>query len=139
MIVATNVAETSITISGIVYVIDCGFVKLRAYNPRTAIECLVVVPVSQASANQRAGRGGRSRSGKCYPSWLQPPPLCIHLASSPHMSSHPGQMVAVVRWARTSGGACLSLLVSYRRVDVSFRMCRVVLRARNRVSLQISK
>ncbi|VFV16937.1 probable atp-dependent rna helicase [Lynx pardinus] len=66
VIVATNVAETSITISGIVYVIDCGFVKLRAYNPRTAIECLVVVPVSQASANQRAGRGGRSRSGKCY-------------------------------------------------------------------------
>ncbi|KAM5220347.1 putative ATP-dependent RNA helicase DHX35 isoform 2-T2 [Hipposideros larvatus] len=66
VIVATNVAETSITVSGIVYVIDCGFVKLRAYNPRTAIECLVVVPVSQASANQRAGRGGRNRSGKCY-------------------------------------------------------------------------
>ncbi|XP_058431413.1 probable ATP-dependent RNA helicase DHX35 isoform X2 [Marmota monax] len=66
VIVATNVAETSITIGGIVYVIDCGFVKLRAYNPRTAIECLVVVPVSQASANQRAGRGGRNRSGKCY-------------------------------------------------------------------------
>uniref|UniRef100_A0A673V3M1 RNA helicase n=1 Tax=Suricata suricatta TaxID=37032 RepID=A0A673V3M1_SURSU len=66
VVVATNVAETSITISGIVYVIDCGFVKLRAYNPRTAIECLVVVPVSQASANQRAGRGGRNRSGKCY-------------------------------------------------------------------------
>ncbi|XP_041589220.1 probable ATP-dependent RNA helicase DHX35 isoform X2 [Vulpes vulpes] len=66
VIVATNVAETSITISGIVYVIDCGFVKLRAYNPRTAIECLVVAPVSQASANQRAGRAGRSRSGKCY-------------------------------------------------------------------------
>lgn len=63
---ATNVAETSITISGIVYVIDCGFVKLRAYNPRTTIECLVVAPVSQASANQRAGRAGRSRSGKCY-------------------------------------------------------------------------
>ncbi|XP_036041717.1 probable ATP-dependent RNA helicase DHX35 isoform X2 [Onychomys torridus] len=66
VVVATNVAETSITISGIVYVIDCGFMKLRAYNPRTAIECLVVVPVSQASANQRAGRGGRNRSGKCY-------------------------------------------------------------------------
>ncbi|XP_038289758.1 probable ATP-dependent RNA helicase DHX35 isoform X2 [Canis lupus familiaris] len=66
VIVATNVAETSITISGIVYVIDCGFVKLRAYNPRTTIECLVVAPVSQASANQRAGRAGRSRSGKCY-------------------------------------------------------------------------
>ncbi|XP_074068065.1 putative ATP-dependent RNA helicase DHX35 isoform X2 [Macrotis lagotis] len=66
VIVATNIAETSITINGIVFVIDCGFMKLRAYNPQTAIECLVVVPVSQASANQRAGRAGRNRSGKCY-------------------------------------------------------------------------
>ncbi|KAH0619085.1 hypothetical protein JD844_018733 [Phrynosoma platyrhinos] len=66
VIVATNIAETSITINGISFVIDCGFVKLRAYNPKTAIECLVVVPVSKASANQRAGRAGRNRSGKCY-------------------------------------------------------------------------
>ncbi|KAM6341052.1 putative ATP-dependent RNA helicase DHX35 isoform 3-T4 [Alca torda] len=66
VIVATNIAETSITIHGIAFVIDCGFVKLRAYNPKTAIECLVVVPVSKASANQRAGRAGRNRSGKCY-------------------------------------------------------------------------
>uniref|UniRef100_A0A8B9TYY3 RNA helicase n=1 Tax=Anas zonorhyncha TaxID=75864 RepID=A0A8B9TYY3_9AVES len=66
VIVATNVAETSITIHGITFVIDCGFVKLRAYNPKTAIECLVVVPESKASANQRAGRAGRNRSGKCY-------------------------------------------------------------------------
>ncbi|NXU60663.1 DHX35 helicase, partial [Horornis vulcanius] len=66
VIVATNIAETSITVHGISFVIDCGFVKLRAYNPRTAIECLVVVPVSKASAKQRAGRAGRNRSGKCY-------------------------------------------------------------------------
>ncbi|XP_055508154.1 probable ATP-dependent RNA helicase DHX35 [Leucoraja erinacea] len=66
IVVATNIAETSITISGIVFVIDCGFVKLRAYNPRTGIESLVVTPVSQASATQRAGRAGRNRSGKCY-------------------------------------------------------------------------
>ncbi|KAJ7400248.1 putative ATP-dependent RNA helicase DHX35 [Pitangus sulphuratus] len=66
VIVATNIAETSITVHGIAFVIDCGFVKLRAYNPKTAIECLVVVPVSKASANQRAGRAGRNRSGKCY-------------------------------------------------------------------------
>ncbi|XP_062897219.1 probable ATP-dependent RNA helicase DHX35 [Mobula hypostoma] len=66
IVVATNVAETSITINGIVFVIDCGFVKLRAYNPRTGIESLVVTPVSQASAAQRAGRAGRNRSGKCY-------------------------------------------------------------------------
>ncbi|XP_064420527.1 probable ATP-dependent RNA helicase DHX35 [Latimeria chalumnae] len=66
VVVATNIAETSITINGIVFVIDCGFVKLRAYHPETAIESLVVVPVSQASAKQRAGRAGRNRSGKCY-------------------------------------------------------------------------
>uniref|UniRef100_A0A4W3JJF1 Probable ATP-dependent RNA helicase DHX35 n=2 Tax=Callorhinchus milii TaxID=7868 RepID=A0A4W3JJF1_CALMI len=66
VVVATNIAETSITINGIVFVIDCGFVKLRAYNPQTGIESLVVAPVSRASAAQRAGRAGRNRSGKCY-------------------------------------------------------------------------
>lgn len=64
--VATNIAETSITINGIVFVIDCAFVKLRAYNPGTAIESLVVTPISKASASQRAGRAGRNRPGKCF-------------------------------------------------------------------------
>ncbi|XP_013417202.1 probable ATP-dependent RNA helicase DHX35 [Lingula anatina] len=66
IVVATNIAEASITISGIVYVIDSGFVKLPAFNPKTGIESLVIVPVSQASAEQRAGRAGRVRSGKAY-------------------------------------------------------------------------
>uniref|UniRef100_A0A672HAF1 Probable ATP-dependent RNA helicase DHX35 n=1 Tax=Salarias fasciatus TaxID=181472 RepID=A0A672HAF1_SALFA len=66
IVVATNIAETSITINGIVFVIDCAFVKLRAYNPRTAIESLVVTPISKASASQRAGRAGRNRPGKCF-------------------------------------------------------------------------
>lgn len=66
VVVATNIAETSITINGIVFVIDCAFVKLRAYNPCTAIESLVVTPISKASASQRAGRGGRNRAGKCF-------------------------------------------------------------------------
>ena len=66
VVVATNIAETSITINGVVFVIDCAFVKLRAYNPRTAIESLVVTPISKASASQRAGRGGRNRPGKCF-------------------------------------------------------------------------
>ncbi|XP_018090692.1 probable ATP-dependent RNA helicase DHX35 [Xenopus laevis] len=66
VVIATNIAETSITINGISFVIDCGFVKLRAYDPKRAVESLVVVPVSQASANQRAGRSGRNRSGQCY-------------------------------------------------------------------------
>lgn len=63
---ATNIAETSITINGIVFVIDCAFVKLRAYNPHNAIESLVVTPISKASASQRAGRAGRNRPGKCF-------------------------------------------------------------------------
>ena len=66
VIVSTNVAEASVTIDGIVYVIDCGFVKLRAYNPKTGIEILTATPVSKASATQRAGRAGRTKPGSCY-------------------------------------------------------------------------
>jgi len=64
IVVATNIAEASVTIDGIVYVVDAGFVKLPAYNASCGIESLIVAPVSQASAEQRAGRAGRVRSGK---------------------------------------------------------------------------
>ena len=50
VILATNIAETSLTIDGIIYVIDCGFAKYTSYNPRTGMESLVVTPVSKASA-----------------------------------------------------------------------------------------
>jgi len=66
VVVSTNVAEASVTINGIVYVIDCGFVKLRAYNGSTGLDSLVITPTSQASAGQRAGRAGRVRSGKAF-------------------------------------------------------------------------
>jgi len=66
IVVATNIAETSVTIPGIAYIVDAGFVKLKVYNHQSGIESLVVVPVSQASANQRAGRAGRLRAGKAY-------------------------------------------------------------------------
>ena len=66
VIFSTNIAEASVTIDGIVYVIDCGFVKLRAYNPRTGIETLTATPTSKASASQRAGRAGRTKPGKCF-------------------------------------------------------------------------
>ena len=66
VIVSTNIAEASVTIEGIVYVVDCGYVKLRAYNPKTGIETLTATPVSKASATQRAGRGGRTKPGKCF-------------------------------------------------------------------------
>ncbi|EFP77773.2 hypothetical protein PGT21_014816 [Puccinia graminis f. sp. tritici] len=66
VVLATNIAETSITIDGVVYVIDPGFVKQNSYNPRTGMESLVVVPCSRAAANQRAGRAGRVAPGKCF-------------------------------------------------------------------------
>ncbi|MCJ1243409.1 hypothetical protein MMC30_000606 [Trapelia coarctata] len=66
VIVSTNIAEASVTIDGILYVVDCGFVKLRAYNPTAGIEILTATPVSRASATQRAGRAGRTKPGKCY-------------------------------------------------------------------------
>jgi ATP-dependent RNA helicase DDX35 len=66
VILSTNIAEASVTIDGIVYVIDTGFVKLRAYNPSSGIETLTPVPISKASAIQRAGRSGRTKPGKCF-------------------------------------------------------------------------
>ncbi|KAF3923371.1 hypothetical protein ABW21_db0204814 [Orbilia brochopaga] len=66
VVLATNIAETSITIDGIVYVIDPGFVKENVYNPKTGMESLVVTPCSRASANQRSGRAGRVGPGKCF-------------------------------------------------------------------------
>lgn len=66
VVIATNIAETSITIDGIIYVIDPGYCKQNSFNPRTGMESLVVVPISRASANQRAGRAGRVAAGKCF-------------------------------------------------------------------------
>ena len=59
MIVATSIAETSVTIDGVVFVVDCGWTKQRQQNPSTLHEALVVVPESRANARQRAGRAGR--------------------------------------------------------------------------------
>jgi len=66
IIVATNIAETSLTIDGVVYVVDPGLFKQMLYNPRTHVESLLVSPISRASAMQRAGRAGRTRPGKCF-------------------------------------------------------------------------
>ncbi len=66
VVVSTNIAETSLTIDGIVYVIDPGFAKQKVYNPRIRVESLLVSPISRASAQQRAGRAGRTQPGKCF-------------------------------------------------------------------------
>ena len=66
VVLCTNIAETSLTIDNIVFVIDCGFSKQTAYNPKTGIEALVVTPISKANSDQRAGRAGRVCPGKCF-------------------------------------------------------------------------
>jgi len=66
VIVATNIAETSITIDGVVYVIDSGLAKMNYYNPRTFTSSLVEMSISRAACNQRKGRAGRTRPGVCY-------------------------------------------------------------------------
>jgi ATP-dependent RNA helicase DHX8/PRP22 len=71
VVIATNIAETSITIDGIYYVIDPGFVKQNCYDAKSGMDQLVVMPISQAQANQRAGRAGRTGPGKCYRMYTQ--------------------------------------------------------------------
>eukprot|EP01033_Poteriospumella_lacustris_P007302 gene7302-5254_t len=65
-IVSTNIAETSLTVDGIKYVVDSGFAKMKVYNPKIGMDALQLVPESQANANQRAGRAGRTGPGYCY-------------------------------------------------------------------------
>jgi pre-mRNA-splicing factor ATP-dependent RNA helicase DHX16 len=66
VVLATNIAETSITIDGCKYVVDSGYSKENFYEPKTGMESLVVTPISRASAQQRAGRAGRVGPGKCF-------------------------------------------------------------------------
>jgi len=66
IIVATNIAETSLTVDGIKYVIDTGYCKLKIYNPKMGMDSLQVTPISQANANQRRGRAGRTGPGACW-------------------------------------------------------------------------
>jgi len=68
VVIVTNVAETSLTIPGIYYVISPGFAKRNAYDPWLGMDSLVVMPISQAQAHQHSGRAGRMGPGNCY--WL---------------------------------------------------------------------
>ena len=65
-IIATNIAEASLTIDGIYYVVDPGFTKIKTFNSKMGMDNLIIVPISQSSAQQRAGRAGRTGPGKCY-------------------------------------------------------------------------
>ncbi|OQR93347.1 pre-mRNA-splicing factor ATP-dependent RNA helicase PRP16 [Achlya hypogyna] len=65
-IVSTNIAETSLTVDGIRYVLDPGYCKIKVYNPKIGMDALQVTPISQQNASQRSGRAGRTEPGVCY-------------------------------------------------------------------------
>jgi pre-mRNA-splicing factor ATP-dependent RNA helicase DHX38/PRP16 len=65
-IVATNIAETSLTVDGIKYVVDAGYSKMKVYNPKIGMDTLQITPISQANASQRSGRAGRTGPGKAF-------------------------------------------------------------------------
>ena len=107
VVLATNIAETSLTIDNIIYVIDPGFEKQNSYNARTGMESLIVTPVSKASANQRAGRAGRVAAGKCfrlYTAWAYQHELVIQISSflaiqySKHSKLEPSQYLNVLKF-----------------------------------------
>ena len=66
VIVSTNIAATSVTVDGVVYVVDSGYVKQSSHNQQTGLDSLQVVPIAQSEAKQRAGRAGRTAPGQCY-------------------------------------------------------------------------
>ena len=65
MVAATNIAETSVTIAGVSFIVDCCYAKVKLYDPLSGLEALMTAPISKASASQRAGRAGRTRPGHC--------------------------------------------------------------------------
>lgn len=79
IILSTNVAETSVTIPGITAVIDTGTARVMQYDNRVGLPRLQLQPISQASADQRAGRAGRTERGECYRLW----PLALHRTRRP--------------------------------------------------------
>ncbi|KAL7010455.1 hypothetical protein ACKWTF_012675 [Chironomus riparius] len=66
VIIATNIAEASVTIDGIKFVVDPGYTKQKINDTKTGMDMLTIIPISQALANQRLGRAGRTAPGKCY-------------------------------------------------------------------------
>jgi ATP-dependent helicase HrpB len=88
VVVATNVAETSITIDGIQIVIDSGLARIARYDPNRGIDTLLVERISRASADQRTGRAGRTAAGSCYRLWTEQEHVARPLQELPEILRH---------------------------------------------------
>lgn len=83
---ATNIAETSVTIPGTKYVVDCGLHKIKSYHNSTGVDSLKVTPISKFSATQRAGRAGREQAGgKCFRLYTEDSFNALELNTLPEM------------------------------------------------------
>ncbi|KDD73418.1 hypothetical protein H632_c2196p0, partial [Helicosporidium sp. ATCC 50920] len=89
LVLSTNLAETSVTVPGVRFVIDSGVVKASAFSARAGAECLAVVPVSQAAARQRSGRAGRTAPGKCFRLYTEQAFAALAPSTPPEMVRSP--------------------------------------------------
>ena len=85
VVLATNIAETSVTIPGVRYVIDSGLAKVKCFKSATGVDSLRVMPISQAAALQRAGRAGREVPGECYRLYTEEAHAQLAPASTPEL------------------------------------------------------
>lgn len=85
IILATNIAETSVTVSGVRFVVDCGKAKMKQFRSRLGLDSLLVKPISKSAAIQRKGRAGREAPGKCWRLYTERDYLALDEANTPEI------------------------------------------------------
>lgn len=85
IILATNIAETSVTVSGVRFVIDCGKAKIKQFRSRIGLDSLLVKPISKSAAIQRKGRAGREAAGQCYRLYTERDYLTLQPSNTPEI------------------------------------------------------
>jgi ATP-dependent helicase HrpB len=103
MVLATSIAETSLTIEGVRVVIDSGLARVPRYEPDVGLTRLETVRVSRAAADQRRGRAGRTEPGICYRLWDEPQTASLELYARPEMLSADlsGMLLDLAQWGET--------------------------------------
>src|SRR5262249_15229590 len=107
VVLATSIAETSITIEGVRVVIDCGLARVPRYEPDVGVTRLETVRVSRASADQRRGRAGRSEPGVCYRLWDEPQTASLEPANRPEIlaADLSGFVLDLAHWGGADPGS----------------------------------
>ncbi|KAF7162629.1 hypothetical protein CNMCM5623_007854 [Aspergillus felis] len=85
IILATNIAETSVTVSGVRFVVDCGKAKIKQFRTRLGLDSLLVKPISKSAAIQRKGRAGREAPGQCYRLYTEKDYLALDETNTPEI------------------------------------------------------